>query len=190
MKKYVEPNYFINLLKQQMRVNPNVKCIPTFGLRSMSAEEFSAKFPGSLLQIAWQKTEQACKDLHVNCIPNSCSLNRIDLFYSGVLLSLESNQINTARVRRLLTEKYAEITKSDIEGIEQKNIMECFNADFPGDWKGPIINFEMLLSNYFTQRPIPTLCVNDSYFEWISAETKVSELLDFIIERIEDALKS
>ncbi|MBR2033072.1 MAG: hypothetical protein IKA03_00185 [Alphaproteobacteria bacterium] len=188
MKHYVKPNTFVRQLKQYLLGNPELPSVGFYELKSMTVREFLTKFPNKILQNAWTTTEKSCKHVTLQVLPENCTINRIDLFYSGVLYSLDENKVNASRVRELLAQKYAKIVDIDTSLIENKNIMECYDCLVPSDWKGPILFLEEKLSSFFTQRACPRIDVNGSYFDWVTPETKVSELFDLIIKRIENAL--
>lgn len=188
MKHYVKPNTFVRHLKQRLWANPELPPVGFHELKSMTVREFLEKFPHKVLQNAWAATEEACKNVSVQVLPENCTINRIDLFYSGVLSSLNENKINVPRIRELLAQKYAKTVGIEASLVENKHIMECYDELVPNDWKGPVLFLEEKLSSFFTQTACPRIDVNGSYFNWITPETKVSELFDLIIKRIENAL--
>lgn len=188
MKHYVKPNTFVRQLRQRLLGNPELPSVGFYELKSMTVREFLDKFPHKILQNAWTTTEKSCKKTTLQVLPENCTINRIDLFYSGVLYSVDENKVNVSRIRELLAQKYAKIVDIDASSIEDKNIMECHDSLVVNDWKGPILFLEEKLSTFFTQRACPRIDVNGSYFNWITPETKVSELFDLIIKRIENAL--
>ena len=188
MKHYVKPNTFVRHLKQRLSANPDLPPVSFYELKSMTVREFLEKFPDKILQNAWTITERACKNVSLQVLPENRTINRIDLFYSGVLYSINENKVNASRIRELLAQKYAKMVGIEASMIENTNIMECRDKLVPNDWKGPVLFLEEKLSSFFTQRACPRIDVNGSYFNWITPETKVSELFDLIIKRIENAL--
>lgn len=184
-KNYSKPGQFVTLLLEEIKKS-GAPLVLRNEITKMTAEKVSKRYPKAF-QAAWTQIEKISAAPMLEDVAPEVTICQLDLYYAGILKHPESKELNEYRLRELLKKKYAKISGSKSEELEQKKAIELSDVEIPGDWKGPIIAVHKKVDSFFGRKK-PDYNRNGKYLSWITPETTAGEVIDNIVEAVKKAL--
>lgn len=187
-QNYSKPGEFVKILREEIKKSGKSTLILPNEIMAQTAQTVARRHQQPF-QNAWTAIEKLSKAPLLEDIAPEVTINRLDLYYAGLIPSPETHRINTDRLRELMRNKYAKQTGNDSETVEQQKVQECFDEAVPKDWKGPVIYLHQKIDSFFVSTKKPDYARDGKYLSWIMPETSVAELFDHIIKAVENALE-
>lgn len=187
-QSYSKPGEFVKILLEEIKKSGKSTLILPREIKEQTAQ-YVANRHQQPFQNAWIRIEKISAAPMLEDIAADVTINRLDLYYAGLIASPENHRLNAERLRELMREKYARQTGNAPETVEQQKVQECFDEAVPQDWKGPIIYLHQKVDSFFVKTKAPDYSRDGRYLSWITPETTVAEVFDNIIAAVEKTLE-
>ena len=187
-QSYSKPGEFVKILREEIKKSGKSTLILPNEIMEQTAQAVARRHQQPF-QNAWIRIEKISAAPMLEDIAADVTVNRLDLYYAGLIASPVNHRLNAERLRELMREKYAKQTDNAPETVEQQKVQECFDEAVPQDWKGPVVYLHQKIDSFFVKSPKPDYSCNGRYLSWITPETTVAEVFDNIIAAVEKAFR-
>ncbi len=184
-KNYSKPGQFVSILLEEIKKSGSTLILRR-EIMEKTAEQIAKRHPKAF-QVAWTQIETLSVAPMLEDVAPEVTICQLDLYYAGILKHPESKELNEYRLRELLKKKYAKISGSKSEELEQKKAIELSDVEIPGDWKGPLVYLHQKVDSFFGKKK-PDYNRNGKYLSWITPETTAGEVIDNIVEAVKKAM--